>query len=150
TYQASVMRSDFRLSVLIADLLFNVKSSLLYWVDENTGPQDMSRTSMLLLAITAAIVGVAGGFVLSKWRQEASGDQMIAPERAAVSLLACGFLLLVASFPAYLLLNSARSLWRTQFLSGIGTAMVLTSLAALIFNRAGKRWIRDGCCLGAI
>jgi len=44
--------------------------------------------------------------------------------------------LLVLSFPAYLLLELARSTWRTQFLSGIGAAIfsgaVITIFASLI------------------
>jgi hypothetical protein len=151
TYQASVMRSDFRLPALMGDLLFNVKNSLLYWAaQESVGPLDMPRQSMTWLAIVAAIAAIAGGLVLAKWRQREAESGRLAPDRKVAWLLAAGVLLLAASFPAYLLLNSARSLWRTQFLSGIGTAIVLTSIAALIFNRAGKRWLRDGCCLCAI
>ncbi len=36
------------------------------------------------------------------------------------------------SFPVYLLLNTARMLWRTQFLSGFGAALVLASAACLV------------------
>jgi hypothetical protein len=47
-------------------------------------------------------------------------------------LLASGFAVLVLSFPVYLLLNSARGLWRTQFLSGIGSGIVMAALLGLI------------------
>ena len=43
-----------------------------------------------------------------------------------------GTLLLAASFPAYLLLSSSRSLWRTQFLSGLGASLILGSLISLV------------------
>jgi hypothetical protein len=39
--------------------------------------------------------------------------------------------LVALSFPVYLLLDSARSLWRTQFLSGIGAGLVLAALCGL-------------------
>jgi hypothetical protein len=46
-------------------------------------------------------------------------------------MAAVGGLVLAASFPVYLLLDSARSLWRTQLLSGIGAAACLTAVIAL-------------------
>jgi hypothetical protein len=48
------------------------------------------------------------------------------------TLLAVGFILVVLSFPVYLLLDSARGLWRTQFLSGIGAGLVRAALSGLI------------------
>jgi hypothetical protein len=62
------------------------------------------------------------------------------PESASVlpsfgkllKVLIAGALVLVFSFPAYLILSSSRMVWRTQFLSGLGAAMVLASLAAML------------------
>jgi uncharacterized protein (DUF697 family) len=48
------------------------------------------------------------------------------------ALLGVGFILVALSFPVYLLLDSARGLWRTQFLSGIGAGLVLAALSGLI------------------
>jgi hypothetical protein len=47
-------------------------------------------------------------------------------------VLLAGVLVLVLSFPAYLILSSSRMLWRTQFLSGVGAAMVFAGLLGLI------------------
>jgi hypothetical protein len=49
--------------------------------------------------------------------------------------------LLVASFPAYLLLDSARGLWRTQFLSGIGFGIAVAAAICLTASVLGRhRW----------
>jgi hypothetical protein len=53
-----------------------------------------------------------------------------------VASFVAGAAALVLSFPVYLLLDSARTLWRTQFLSGIGAALVLASLVALPLSYA--------------
>ena len=49
-----------------------------------------------------------------------------------VVLLLVGLALIAASFPAYLLLDSARSHFRTMFLSGAPAALFLTALTGLI------------------
>jgi hypothetical protein len=57
-------------------------------------------------------------------------------------MLLAGVAALVMSFPAYLLLGSAATLWRTQFLSGIGAALVWASLAGLAASLLPRRWPR--------
>lgn len=63
---------------------------------------------------------------------------MEAPRRDALRVLAMGAVWLPLSFPAYLLLNSSRSLWRTQILSGPGTAMILSG--AIFLAARGLPW----------
>jgi hypothetical protein len=53
-----------------------------------------------------------------------------------------GLLLLALSFPAYLILDSARSLWRTQILSGFGAALVLSAAIGLCASYVPKNWLR--------
>jgi hypothetical protein len=67
-------------------------------------------------------------------------------------LLAAGGVLLILSFPVYLLLDSARGLWRTQFLSGIGAGLVWTAVLGLISIPLRKRVWRSAAvlALGAI
>src|SRR5439155_924698 len=57
--------------------------------------------------------------------------------------LALGTVLLVLSFPAYLLLIDPRTLWRTQLLSGIGAGIVLSAAFAVVAMPASKGWNRD-------
>ncbi|TAK08698.1 hypothetical protein EPO44_02210 [bacterium] len=49
---------------------------------------------------------------------------------------------MVLSFPAYLLLDSARMLWRTQFLSGIGAALVMGTVIGLLAVPLSKDILR--------
>ena len=46
-------------------------------------------------------------------------------------IFGAGVLLLVASFPAYLVFADARSLWRTQFLAGVGFGVATAALLVL-------------------
>jgi hypothetical protein len=57
-------------------------------------------------------------------------------------VLLAGLAAVVLSFPAYLLLAGAATLWRTQFLSGIGSAMAWASLAGLGASLLPPRWPR--------
>jgi hypothetical protein len=66
----------------------------------------------------------------------------VGPARPWWVLLAVGFVLLVLSFPVYLLLDSARGLWRTQFLSGIGAGLVLTAVMGLASRAFGRSMLR--------
>ena len=60
--------------------------------------------------------------------------------RSLVYLLICGLVILAASFPAYVILSSARELWRTQFLSSIGAGLVLGSIIALAATLVRRSW----------
>ena len=64
------------------------------------------------------------------------------------TLLAVGFILVVLSFPVYLLLDSARGLWRTQFLSGIGAGLVLAAVCGLTSQAFVLRTAKIGLFLG--
>jgi len=65
-------------------------------------------------------------------------------------LLACGTIALILSFPVYLLLGSARDLWRTQLLSGVGSAVVLTALFSIAVAYAARapRTVRNALFFG--
>jgi hypothetical protein len=150
SYQATVMRADWRFAALLDDLLFNIEHSLFFWTWPAAGHMDGSTTVMIVLSVASAAVAVGGGIWIAVRRERAGVAGPLAPDRALVTLLVCGLVVLVASFPAYILLNSARGLWRTQLLSGIGAAIVLVSATGLIFNRAhtGRRWLCYAGCLG--
>jgi hypothetical protein len=48
----------------------------------------------------------------------------------------------VLSFPAYLILESARSLWRTQILSSFGAGIILAAAIGLFASYSSSLWIR--------
>jgi hypothetical protein len=134
TYQEAVSRDDLSVGTLSSDLVFNVRTSLEFWNWGEQMPSASSHSMRLLGAgAAAAILGVGG---LMYWRRR----ETLHERRALVALAATGALLLVLSFPAYLLLTSARLVWRTQFLSGIGFGVMAAALAVLaatfVRNRA--------------
>jgi hypothetical protein len=143
TYQETVMRSNWRVSSLWSDFLFNLRSSLFFWSWPDVAPLDLRRTVIVVLAAGTTAVFILGGILLATQRGHTSGPALGANRTLGV-LFVCGFAILIASFPAYLLLASARMLWRTQFLSGLGSAMMFASAIALIVNRIGPRsaWFR--------
>ena len=152
TYQASVMRADWRLASLCNDLVFNVQQSLLFWTADQVPGLDISRATIGVLAGIAVLVVLASGFWLVQREKRRDPGGLVPPVRVLVAMFGCGLVVLVASFPVFLLLSSARGLWRTQFLSGIGTAVVLASILAMLFRVAGGRGLRLGSavCLIAV
>ena len=131
TYQQGVMRGDFSLWALSSDLLFNVQASLEFW----TWPRPTPPEVVVPVAIVAAAVAfvVAGYVVVRRLERSAEAEGRIGmpPAGRLAVVLGAGLLLLTLSFPVYLLLNSSRVLWRTQFLSGVGAALVVCASAAL-------------------
>jgi hypothetical protein len=124
-YQESVLRGDWGVTPLIHDLAFNIAASLKFW---RWGVFLPSSVPVVAICAAAAIVFCLGAAYVGAFDRVPS---VFPVRRQLAGLLAAGLVLLILSFPAYLLLNSATSLWRTQFLSGIGAALVLASLAGL-------------------
>jgi hypothetical protein len=143
TYQAAVARDNWDISGLASDLAFNVRASLEFWNWGEWAAEPRAANTALLLAGVAALAVLAGGGVLV--RQAHSADKPLLPSgRFGAALFAVGMVILVASFPAYLASIYARGLWRTQFLSGVGAAIVIASALTV-----GARLVRRAT-LGAI
>jgi hypothetical protein len=140
TYQQSVMRRSWGLENLLNDWSFNIIASLNFWKWTRGGWRTPESQAILLSAL-AALVFVFAGVVVIRWGLEHHGPRLfVGTARACGVLLSMGFVLLVLSFPVYLLLDSARGLWWTQFLSGIGAGLVLTAVAGLAL-RASTRFM---------
>ena len=134
-YQESVARSSFAPGPVLHDLWFNVWSAVKFtsWV-----PAISAGTERVLLGLGGAVVAAAGVAIIGF--ASARRNEPILPARRPLLLaLAAGVILLVLSFPAYLALADANSLWRTQFLAGIGTGVVLATVAGLIALMARRR-----------
>lgn len=125
SYQESVLRDDWGVTSLVSDLVFNMSASLKFW---RWGVFVPPSPAVVTISAVAAIVFVLGAASVNA----SMGVPSVLPRRRQLAgSLGAGLLLLILSFPAYLVLGSATSLWRTQFLSGIGAALVLASLAGL-------------------
>jgi hypothetical protein len=132
SYQESVMRKSWSVASVASDWLFSIRSSLAFWNWAQTGWKYPATPAYILSAI--AVVVFAAGWVAVIWLSGGfKRPNPCAPRiRSCWMLLAAGVTALVLSFPVYLLLDSARSLWRTQFLSGIGFGLVAAALLGLL------------------
>ena len=136
-YQQAVMRQDWSVTSLLSDWWFNIAASVSFWEWLRGAPTPAD----LRFATAAVVVFLAGGALAWRLaRPPLSRGQLPPPTTRTLLVMAgTGALFLVASFPVYLLLDSARTLWRTQFLSGIGAAILLTATIALAARGLPRR-----------
>jgi len=130
TYQESVLRKDWRLTAILGDWWFNVSASLRFW--DWIRSATASANLIFALSCLAAIVFLAGSLTLIRPRRDEPADPFSLSPRTWWVTFATGFMLLILSFPVYLLLDSARGLWRTQLLSAAGAAVVLSAAIGLV------------------
>ncbi|HYL76987.1 MAG TPA: hypothetical protein VEU96_22420 [Bryobacteraceae bacterium] len=141
TYQQSVLRKTWQLGSLLSDWIFNIVTSLKVWAWAGSESAKVSEDQLILPAVIATIVFLAG-FALMLWLQRSESP---APERRTLSrALGVGLLLLIFSFPVYLVLESARGLWRTQILSGLAAGLMFASLVTLLAGYVRRKWLRAG------
>jgi hypothetical protein len=140
-YQDSVARSSFAPGPVLSDLWFNVESALKFTGWGSGMPAVTAGTERILLSFGGGLVAALG--IVAVGYGVLHRHEPIMPQRRPLVLsLAVGLILLVLSFPAYLALADARSLWRTQFLAGIGTALVLAAIAGLVALAARRRTLQ--------
>lgn len=140
-YQAAVLRKDWSAAAITGDWWFNIAASLEFWkwrenLSWSLAPEWLSGLGLLGAAVYLG--GWAGVLAVHDTREKVVSR---APS-AWMGPLFTGVVTLVLSFPAYLLLESAATLWRTQFLSGIGFALTWASLAGLAASLLPRRWPR--------
>jgi hypothetical protein len=131
TYQESVMRKGWGWRSLLGDWFFNIAASLEFWKWPR-GDWEAPKSEVYLLALLAALVFIACGLAFMRLtRENRRPNPFVESMRTWWTLLGVGFIWVALSFPVCLLLDSARELWRTQFLSGIGAGLVLAALCGL-------------------
>jgi hypothetical protein len=142
SYQETVVRKTWGIGSIVSDWWFNIAFSVEFW-KWLRGPWKTSGTLVVLLAVITTLVFAAAGFAVVRLLRKSQGPIAVGSNlRSWLVLLATGMVLLILSFPVYLVLDSARGLWRTQFLSGIGASLVLTALAGLasqVFRRQASQ-----------
>jgi|GEM_PF-1878816 len=137
TYQAAMIRKEWPVFGLLGDWAWNVGQSVAFWSwGSSLLPWSPARPTATLLAFVAGGVFLASSIVQAILARK---DGPLLPSARSLAVIAAlGAFLVVASFPAYLLLASARSLWRTQMLSGLGAGIffcAVFSLAASLLRR---------------
>ncbi len=138
TYQESVLRSDWSVPALLNDLMFNIVASLQFWAWDDSVQSYLADQRLTVLVLAAGALHAAIVLCLALIVRGKDARMALIPDaHVLLATLGTGLLLVAASFPAYLILNSARSLWRTQFLSGIGSALVLAAVTGLLARAVG-------------
>jgi hypothetical protein len=142
SYQESVMRKGWTSKGVLLDWGFNIKASLAFWTW--IGPVwKSSETSIMLLSMVSTALFLAGGGAIIRYsRKRSPSNRSVFAVRTAWIVVVVGVMFLVLSFPIYLLLDSARTLWRTQFLSGIGASLVFTGMIVLSSRVFKNRFAR--------
>jgi hypothetical protein len=130
SYQQSVARQTWMPGSIASDWWFNISHSLEFWKWVR-GEWKGSIISAELLSVLLAAIFIAGGVIMARLWKASKLEIGEFDWRHSSWILAAGLALLVFSFPVYLILENARSLWRTQMLSGIGAGVVLAGLAGL-------------------
>ena len=128
SYQTGVLRKNWGWGGLISDWWFNISASLRFWQWLRPGLEPPKA-----LALAAAVLVMCGGLGMLLLMKGSGRQRMFSlGVRSWLLFLITGLGAVALSFPAYLLLGSARGLWRTQLLSGIGAAVVFTALLGLV------------------
>ena len=133
SYQEGVMRKSWALKTILDDWFFNTLASVKFWA----WPRSPIESSDQWLAAAAVAVFLAAGVAVIRF---APRESRTPQPRVSATMLAAGLTGVVLSFPVYLLLESARGLWRTQLLSGPGAGLFLAGLAALLSLAAPRRF----------
>jgi hypothetical protein len=132
SYQESVLRKTWSVGTIASDWLFNIWASLHFWAWP--GPQQTKApvNQLEAYAALATLAFLAGIALFARSR--------LSPSRYRwFTTLLAGVLLLALSFPVYLVLNSARSLWRTQIVSGLGASITFAAIIALLASSFTKQ-----------
>jgi hypothetical protein len=129
-YQESILKSPITPGPVARDLWLNVGHTVAFW-RWGTGLSGYVRPDgaepVVLGLVEAALLGVA---VLVFVRSTRS--RIVPPLRTLAASAAVGFGLIIASLPAYVVLESNQQLNRTLFLSSVGTALFLASIALAV------------------
>jgi hypothetical protein len=132
SYQESVLRKSWGLASIAGDWAFNIAASLEFWGWQRSGWRTPRSEAHLLSAIVAVVFAAGWVAVIRLGSDRDRPNPFAVNVRSCRNLLAAGVVTLALSFPVYLVLNSARGLWRTQILCGIGSGIVMAAVLALI------------------
>lgn len=151
SYQYSVLRQDWSPFSLLGDWAYNAWYSLAFW--QWSGK--VSGSAPLDFPIVVAVcAGIASALLIAmltwlRHRSQALGDGKHLPSLER-RFLALGLAMVVLSFPAYLLLDSATSHWRTQLLSGPGAGIAYAAGLSLLTRWRPRMSVRPSWLAAAI
>jgi hypothetical protein len=133
SYQETVLRKSWNAGAIAADWLFNIGASLKFWDWTHSTPVYLPQSQLVTYgAAGASILLIGACAILFQLHRSHAQDIARSPARPLWYGLGTGIVLLILSFPVYVMLDWSRGLWRTQFLSGIGAAITMASIACLV------------------
>lgn len=151
-YQQGVLRQGgLDLAQLAGDWWFNLREGLHFsqWASTLPSAEVLAPASAVSRSPIGLSLGVLAGVIgllLLAWRwgrHSPNQHETVLPGiRRLLALLGVGVSLYSLSFPVFLLLESAKSLWRTQLIAGLGYGLMIVSAAALLANFIPRRWPR--------
>lgn len=128
-YQKTVLRSDLSPVAIAHDWLTHLQQSLQFW-------QWGSNTVVTGVGVFAPIValGCVGAFGVGIYllQRTPAVALKLPPPRSLWGATRIGLLVLILSFPVYVLLEGNVIFWRTQMLSSVGAAIALVGSMGLL------------------
>ncbi|MBI2513668.1 MAG: hypothetical protein HYV96_17010 [Opitutae bacterium] len=146
-YQQSVLRSGgIKLATLLSDWHFNIWEGVRFWSWTATTPRPEQIAAHLPVLWTVGQIvtlGILGAVLWLGWMWWARSRTSVPAARSTfLALFGIGLTVYCLSFPVFLLLGSARGLWRTQLMSGLGYGVALAALGAFLVSWIGNPRLR--------
>jgi len=146
-YQKTVLRSDLTAIAIGRDWLTHVWQSLRFWHWGNTATP--IGVGILATVVAGLCVGAFGLGLYLLLQTKPVSLKLPAP-RQLWATARIGLLILILSFPVYVLLEGNAIFWRTQMLSSVGAAIALVSgiglLVYLIPSMKGRTIVAIALC----
>lgn len=143
TYQTSILRPDLNLSSMVTDLGTHLLRSLSFWSwgkAISSAPEQAIAVWVSILCCSAFVIGCSLLATYPTLRLD-----KLPEKKSLIIILLCGALLLVLSFPVYLLIAGNTQFWRTQMLSSFAAAIALVAsiclLGTICFKRAKRQML---------
>lgn len=151
TYQSSIARSDFSAIALLKDLFSHLNHTLTFWQWGMATPGYELAPIAPLVGWLCAISFLVGACLLSPLGIR---GLQLPTTKSLVLTLFVGVVILLLSFPIYLLLAGNTNFWRTQMLAVFGFATVagavLLLLAKLLVPKSYQALVAVGLCAAII
>ena len=152
-YQQGVLKKDgMTASTFFGDWWFNIREGLHFskWAEGLPSASSLAPSSAIVwspLAIWLTVGATIAIFIGLIWvfaRQEKRAQADELPTRSRLLILGgWGATLFVFSFPVFLLLDSSRMLWRTQFIASLGYGVLVAVAAGLLASILSERRVRN-------
>jgi hypothetical protein len=147
-YQQGVLKKGgLDITRILSDWWFNIQEGLHFtkWAEGQPTATAIAPASALVCspALLWCLIGSSVTVLLIvAWKlafRSAPPAREFPGRRRLLVLAGCGAALFAFSFPVFLLLDSARGLWRTQFIAGLGYGLLVVAVAGILASFVPRR-----------